>query len=158
MWKYPPEVRTAIPVEGRFEHIVLSYNATSDHAIIWIEREAEKAMEKLKESIVTVTMAPQIRKIESLHTLEKEHKDALERAVSLNMHHAVPTAEEGESSSSGDKSTEPCQDECHEDTALSKTRAKTSDARTNWSELVQKLFEKGESGQLPLKKDATVSG
>lgn len=43
--RYPPEVRTAIPVDGRFEHIVLSCNATSDHAIIWIEREAEKALQ-----------------------------------------------------------------------------------------------------------------
>lgn len=42
--RFPPEVRTAIPVDGRFEHIVLSCNATSDHAIIWIEREAEKAL------------------------------------------------------------------------------------------------------------------
>ncbi|XP_062107522.1 uncharacterized protein LOC133818580 isoform X2 [Humulus lupulus] len=42
--RYPPEVRTAIPVDGRFEHIVLSCNATSDHALIWIEREAEKAL------------------------------------------------------------------------------------------------------------------
>ncbi|KAG2715159.1 hypothetical protein I3843_03G067500 [Carya illinoinensis] len=43
--RFPPEVRTAIPVEGRFEHIVLSCNATSDHAIVWIEREAEKALQ-----------------------------------------------------------------------------------------------------------------
>lgn len=43
--RYPPEVRTAIPVDGRFEHIVLSCNATSDHGILWIEREAEKALE-----------------------------------------------------------------------------------------------------------------
>lgn len=34
-----------MPVDGRFEHIVLSCNATSDHAIIWIEREAQKALE-----------------------------------------------------------------------------------------------------------------
>ncbi|XP_076902355.1 uncharacterized protein LOC143557075 [Bidens hawaiensis] len=43
--RFPPEVRTAIPVDGRFEHIVLSCNATSDHAIISIEREAEKALQ-----------------------------------------------------------------------------------------------------------------
>lgn len=43
--RYPPEVRTAIPVDGRFEHIVLSSHATADHAIIWIHREAEKALE-----------------------------------------------------------------------------------------------------------------
>lgn len=43
--RFPPEVRTAIPVDGRFEHIVLSCNATSDHAILWIEREAQKSLE-----------------------------------------------------------------------------------------------------------------
>lgn len=43
--RFPPEVRTAIPVEERFEHIVLSCNAGSDHEIIWIVREAEKALE-----------------------------------------------------------------------------------------------------------------
>lgn len=43
--RFPPIVKTAVPVDGRFEHIVLSCNATSDHAIIWIEREAERALE-----------------------------------------------------------------------------------------------------------------
>lgn len=43
--RFPPEVRTAIPVEGRFEHVVLSCSTTSDHAIAWIERESEKALE-----------------------------------------------------------------------------------------------------------------
>ncbi|XP_024313100.1 uncharacterized protein LOC100841206 isoform X2 [Brachypodium distachyon] len=43
--RFPPEVRTAIPVEGRFEHIVLSCSTTSDHAIFWIERESAKALE-----------------------------------------------------------------------------------------------------------------
>ncbi|CAN6461681.1 unnamed protein product [Victoria cruziana] len=42
--RFPPVVRTAVPVDGRFEHIVLSCNATSDHAIIWIEREAQRAL------------------------------------------------------------------------------------------------------------------
>lgn len=46
--RFPPEVRTAIPVDGRFEHIVLSCNTTADHAIIWIEREAEKALQVRK--------------------------------------------------------------------------------------------------------------
>ncbi|KAL3527458.1 hypothetical protein ACH5RR_012114 [Cinchona calisaya] len=177
--RYPPEVRTAIPVEGRFEHIVLSCNATSDHAIIWIVRESDKALERLKET-ETVTTAPKIPKIERLHTLEKEHKDALERAVSLNIPHAVSTAEEVESS--GDKSVEPCQDvgdegigtlqartdgdedtgtsetrtKGNEDTGTSKTRTMTSDARTTWNELAKKLFEKDESGHLQLKRDAPL--
>lgn len=43
--RFPPVVKTAVPVDGRFEHIVLSCNATSDHAIIWIEKEAKWALE-----------------------------------------------------------------------------------------------------------------
>lgn len=38
-------MRTAIPVEGRFEHIVLSCNSIFDHRIVWIEREAQEALE-----------------------------------------------------------------------------------------------------------------
>lgn len=45
MGRCPPVVRTAVPVDGRFEHIVLSCNATSDHAIISIEREARRALD-----------------------------------------------------------------------------------------------------------------
>lgn len=45
MGRFPPVVRTAVPVDGRFEHIVLSCNATSDHAIIWIEKEAQRALD-----------------------------------------------------------------------------------------------------------------
>ena len=43
-----------MPVDGRFEHIVLSCNATSDHAIIWIEREAQRALDvsfRLKQNL-----------------------------------------------------------------------------------------------------------
>lgn len=152
--RYPPEVRTAIPVEGRFEHIVLSCNATSDHAIVWIEKEAEKALDRLEERTETVTTAPQIPKIERLHTLEEEHRDALERAVSLNVPHAVPKIEEGEPSV--EKSTESCKDVGNEDRSALKTSVKTSDARTNWNDLVQKLFDKDESGQLLLKRDAAL--
>lgn len=38
-------MKTAVPVDGRFEHMVLSCNATSDHAIIWIERESQRALD-----------------------------------------------------------------------------------------------------------------
>ncbi|KAL0425991.1 UNVERIFIED_CONTAM: hypothetical protein Sradi_1133900 [Sesamum radiatum] len=41
-----PLVKTAVPVDGRFEHIVLSCNATSDHAIIWILQESERAFDE----------------------------------------------------------------------------------------------------------------
>ncbi|CAL9224575.1 unnamed protein product [Arabidopsis halleri] len=129
--RFPPEVRTAIPVDGRFEHIVLSSNATSDHAILWIEREAEKALQILREksSETVVTMPPKEKRMERLNTLEKEHKDALERAVSLNIPHAVSTAEEEEECNNGEASAE------------SKTKKK------NWDDVVEKLFHRSDSGE-----------
>nr|CAD1826722.1 unnamed protein product [Ananas comosus var. bracteatus] len=68
--RYPPEVRTAIPVEGRFEHIVLSCNATSDHGIVWIEREAEKALELMKE-IAKATTPHHIKRWRGKRVLNK---------------------------------------------------------------------------------------
>lgn len=32
-----------MPINGRFEHVVLSCNIISDRAIVWIEREAQRA-------------------------------------------------------------------------------------------------------------------
>ncbi|KAH7556997.1 hypothetical protein ACOSP7_026336 [Xanthoceras sorbifolium] len=146
--RFPPEVRTAIPVEGRFEHIVLSCNATSDHGIIWIEREAEKALLMIKESSSsgTVTTPPKVQKLERLKTIEKEHKDALQKAVSLNIPHAAVTAED-----------EPPQDEAeqphgdNQDTP--KTKSQSSGGTTNWDQVVQKLFKKNESGDLVVQRD-----
>ncbi|CAI9101834.1 OLC1v1039250C2 [Oldenlandia corymbosa var. corymbosa] len=43
--KISPTVRTAVPVDGRFEHIVLSCNMTSDHGIIWILQESSRALD-----------------------------------------------------------------------------------------------------------------
>lgn len=156
--RYPPDVRTAIPVDGRFEHIVLSCNALSDHGIIWIEKESEKAFARLKEaSDETGTTPPKVQKIERLKTLEKEHKDALERAVSLNIPHAVGVDEE---ESSSQKEEEPMEDipfeECKErgeDASTSKSQG--SDARTNWNEVVEKLFNRDETGKLRLNREAT---
>ncbi|MCD7465755.1 hypothetical protein HAX54_001853 [Datura stramonium] len=156
--RYPPDVRTAIPVDGRFEHIVLSCNATSDHGIIWIEKESEKAFARLKEaSAETATTPPKVQKIERLKTIEKEHKDALERAVSLNIPYAVGLDEE---ESSAQKEEEPMEDinfeasqEHGEDASTSK--AQGSDARTNWNEVVEKLFNRDETGKLRLKRQAT---
>uniref|UniRef100_A0A5B7BBC1 Uncharacterized protein n=2 Tax=Davidia involucrata TaxID=16924 RepID=A0A5B7BBC1_DAVIN len=163
--RYPPEVRTAIPVDGRFEHIVLSCNATSDHGIIWIEREAEKALERMRQSSSeTITTAPKIQKLERLQTIEKEHKDALERAVSLNIPHAVTTLEgepsgnkEEEPSGEAERSqgeAEPSQNESED---ASKTKSKSRGGRTNWNEVVKKLFERNESaGELLLKRDTAA--
>ncbi|KAL3735662.1 hypothetical protein ACJRO7_024742 [Eucalyptus globulus] len=135
--RYPPEVRTAIPVDGRFEHIVLSCNATSDHAIIWIEREAEKALQRIRESSAeTVTTAPNIQKFERLRTLEKEHKDAVERAVSLDIPHAVIHSLHRKSA----------------DIVLD-DKARPRNARTNWDEVVKKLMNRDRSGKLCLERN-----
>ncbi|KAH7863990.1 hypothetical protein Vadar_024382 [Vaccinium darrowii] len=48
--KIPPMVRTAVPVDGRFEHLVLSCSLTSDHAIVWIERESQRAFELMMDT------------------------------------------------------------------------------------------------------------
>ncbi|XP_039170505.1 uncharacterized protein LOC120286346 [Eucalyptus grandis] len=129
--RYPPEVRTAIPVDGRFEHIVLSCNATSDHGIIWIEREAEKALQIMRESSAeTVTTAPNIQKFERLRSIEKEHKDALERAVSLNIRHAVTSQDEESPDSNPQDRSQPSQEEKSADIVLD-DKARPRDVRTN---------------------------
>ncbi|KAM2655014.1 hypothetical protein EV2_026460 [Malus domestica] len=148
--RFPPEVRTAIPVDGRFEHIVLSCNATSDHGIIWIEREAEKALLRMKESCSeTVTTAPKVQKLERLRTFEKEHKDALERAVSLNVPHAVTPNEEAPEDQKLEEAPEI--ENKSEDPADAKS--KSTGGRASWDDAVEKLFKK-ESGHLLLKRDS----
>ncbi|KAL9355082.1 hypothetical protein Peur_053052 [Populus x canadensis] len=157
--RFPPEVRTAIPVDGRFEHIVLSCNATSDHGIIWIERESQKALEKMKEiSSETITTPPDVQKFERMQTIEQEHRDALERAVSLNIPHAVATPDaepcmDNDAEPCMDNGTVPCQSEGEQ---ASKTKSTSSGGKTNWDEVVKKLFKKGESGHLVLNKDETA--
>ncbi|KAL2528143.1 alpha/beta-hydrolase superfamily protein [Forsythia ovata] len=157
--RYPPEVRTGIPVDGRFEHIVLSCNATSDHAIIWIEREADKALQRLKElSTETITTPPQVQKLERMQTLEKEHRDALDRAVSLNIPHAVTTAEQESLYPEEEYSGESTAEHSKEDPKYSSAGKRyCENARTNWNEVVEKLFKRNESRQLLLESDASVT-
>ncbi|KAK8517750.1 hypothetical protein V6N13_127906 [Hibiscus sabdariffa] len=148
--RFPPEVRTAIPVDGRFEHIVLSCNATSDHGIIWIERESEKALGIMRENkSETITVPPKIQKLERLQTIEKEHKDALQKAISLNIPHAVPAA--GEPIEIDETETEAAEADNGDSP---KARPELSSRGTNWDELVQKLFKRSESGKLILNKES----
>ncbi|XVF71391.1 hypothetical protein PTKIN_Ptkin12aG0033800 [Pterospermum kingtungense] len=149
--RFPPEVRTAIPVDGRFEHIILSCNATSDHGIVWIERESEKALKIMRENkSETITVPPRIQKLERLQTLEKEHKDALDRAVSLNIPHAVSTADEPIEIKETD--TEEPAVAGKGDT--SKPKSESSSRGTNWDDVVEKLFKRTESGNLILNKES----
>ncbi|KAL8142117.1 hypothetical protein V2J09_015149 [Rumex salicifolius] len=146
--RFPPEVRTAIPVDGRFEHIVLSCNATSDHAILWIQREAEKALQLMKEkSAAASTTAPSIQKMERKKTFEDEHKNALEKALSLNVPYAVAPGEE----SLCDAEDEPSPASTEE------TSRGKSDSKANWDELVEKLFRKNKSEEtISLKEFAPI--
>lgn len=140
--RFPPVVRTAVPVDGRFEHIVLSCNATSDHAIIWIEREAQRALDIMLEKEHTMEIPPQ-QKMERQQTLVAEHKEeheaALRRAVSLAVPHAFSpssygTFDEGSS---------------HTDDNSPATRRRRYET---WDELIERLFEKDESGSIVLRK------
>ncbi|KAL2324546.1 hypothetical protein Fmac_023604 [Flemingia macrophylla] len=75
MGRFPPVIRTTVPVDGRFEHIVRSCNATSDHAIIWIEKEAQRALDTKKFLMK-----------EKDGTLEIPAKQILERQETLARH------------------------------------------------------------------------
>eukprot|EP01018_Ginkgo_biloba_P011724 Gb_26638 [translate_table: standard] len=89
--RFPPNVKTAVPVDGRFEHVVISCNATTDHSIVWIEREAQKALELMmdKERMMNIPVTQKMeRQISIKLEHSKEHNDAIQRALSLNVPHA----------------------------------------------------------------------
>ncbi|KAK3220693.1 hypothetical protein Dsin_014663 [Dipteronia sinensis] len=96
--RFPPVVRTAVPVDGRFEHIVLSCNATSDHAIIWIEKEAQRALHLMHDKDHSMEI-PEKQRMERQETLQREHTQeynaALQRAVTLSVPHAFAPSQYG---------------------------------------------------------------
>nr|XP_043618163.1 diacylglycerol lipase-alpha-like [Erigeron canadensis] len=149
--RYPPEVRTAIPVDGRFEHIVLSCNATSDHAIVWIEREAEKALLLLKEKTSEpVTEPPKVQRFDRLQSIKNEHKEALERAVSLKIPHAeTMMSPEDEEKQPLTSKTEECykqEEPSLKDLNVEPAKHENRDvenaipSQANWNELVDRLL------------------
>ena len=89
----------------------------------------------------TVTTPPKVQKLERLQTIEKEHKDALERAVSLNIPHAATSDEEPDD----DQNTEASHSQ-NENSA--ETVSKSGRGRTNWDEVVEKLYKKKASGSV----------
>lgn len=146
--RFPPVVRTAVPVDGRFEHIVLSCNATSDHAIVWIERESQRALDLMLEKDKMMEI-PANQKMERQKSLARDHdeeyKAALQKAVTLDVPQAyLPSTygtfhllEEGENS--GGLSREAS-------FVLSKKR------KESWDDFVERFFDTDESGQVMLKK------
>ncbi|MCO5575861.1 hypothetical protein L7F22_029666 [Adiantum nelumboides] len=98
----PPFVRRAVPVEGRFEHVILSCNATKDHSLIWIEKESQKALEILREEDDTLEPPP-AQKMTRKKTMKEQHKAALEKAQSLNIPNAFSHDIEDDESSINSK-------------------------------------------------------
>ncbi|KAI3920172.1 hypothetical protein MKX01_017829 [Papaver californicum] len=85
--RYPPVVRTAVPVAGRFEQIVLSCNATADHAIIWVERESQRALDLMleKDQSMEIPAKQRITREESLTREHEEYRAALKQAAMLSI-------------------------------------------------------------------------
>lgn len=91
--------------------------------------------EKSAETVATV--APKEKRMERLNTLEKEHRDALERAVSLNIPHAVSAPEEEQE-----------EEECN-----SAEASEPKSKKKNWDEVVEKLFHRSNSGEFVLNEN-----
>ncbi|GAB2271700.1 hypothetical protein Dimus_006532 [Dionaea muscipula] len=154
--RFPPVVRTAVPVDGRFEDMILSCNATQDHAIIWILREAQVALDLMVERDKTMEI-PAAQRMEREHVLSREHnqehKAALERAAALDVSrtqsypHSYGTFNKMEetgmlvSRSPGEAAASSCS---------SSKRWKDS-----WGELIKRLFDTDESGHMVLKSPQT---
>ncbi|KAJ8752783.1 hypothetical protein K2173_008518 [Erythroxylum novogranatense] len=149
--RFPPVVKTAVPVDGRFEHIVLSCNATSDHAILWIEREAQKALDLMLEKD-SITEIPVKQKMERQETLAREHTQeyqaALQRAVTLSVPHACTPSQYGTFVEQEDGGNS------HRSSAGSflDSSSQQSQTKDNWDELIEHLFDKDESGHMKLKE------
>ncbi|PKI45439.1 hypothetical protein CRG98_034244 [Punica granatum] len=130
--------------------MALSCNATSDHAVIWIERESQRALELMLEREKAMDI-PASQRMERQKSIAREHteeyKAALQKAVDLHIPSVYPPSssqygtfqetEEGENSSglSGEASS-----------LSSKKRTQS------WQEFMERLFDVDDSGQMVFKK------
>lgn len=71
-------------MDGRFEHIVLSCNATSDHAIIWIERESQSALDVSSQLVPLPATIPGRQMSNWIHYLLRIHIENFLSNFSLN--------------------------------------------------------------------------
>lgn len=82
-----------------------------------------------------------------------EHKDALERAVSLNIPHAVTSQdEENPDSNRQDEESRPSQEEKSADVVLN-DKARPRNPKTKWDEVIKKLMKRDESGKQRLNRE-----
>ncbi|KAG1361317.1 Sn1-specific diacylglycerol lipase alpha [Cocos nucifera] len=147
--RYPPVVRTAVPVDGRFEHIVLSCNATSDHAILWIQKEAQRALDLMLEKEKIMEIPPKQR-MERKETLKREHGEehraALRRAVTLSIPDAYSPSAYGTFDENSTGAWE------------GSTTSSDSRQKMSWDELIERLFEKNEAGHMVLRRSTITDG
>ncbi|XP_038874629.1 uncharacterized protein LOC120067204 [Benincasa hispida] len=146
--RFPPVVKTAVPVDKRFEHLVLSCNATSDHAIIWIERESQKALDIMMENDKALEIPVQQRMQRQASVARghgEEYKAALERAAALEIpdenlplsYGTFNELEEGENSSQSIKDA---------------SVASSTKQRDSWDKFIKRFFDEDQSGQMVFKK------
>lgn len=102
----------------------------------------------------TITTAPKVQKLERLNTIRKEHKDALERAVSLKIPHAVTDSEE-EPLNRKENSSEGAGKDAKSSKSERKPKSPPRSGRTNWDTVLE-LFKRNESGELLLEKDTST--
>ncbi|XP_061364457.1 uncharacterized protein LOC133307913 [Gastrolobium bilobum] len=149
MRRFPPVVRTAVPVDGRFEHTVLSCNAISDHAIFWIEKEAQLAVNLMREKDTSMEVpAKQImERQEPLTRHSQEYEAALQRAKTLDVPHAfTPPSQYGTFHEEGEESSRRSQAE----SSFSPTNRNAVDK--TWDALIERLFDTNEHGRIVIKK------
>uniref|UniRef100_A0A453GZI8 Fungal lipase-like domain-containing protein n=4 Tax=Triticinae TaxID=1648030 RepID=A0A453GZI8_AEGTS len=148
--RYPPVVKTAVPVDGRFEHVVLSCNATMDHAIVWIEREGQRALDLMleKERAMAAPSNQQMERDENAVQREhvEEHKAALRRAATLSV--------SGMTSIYGtfDGGPRPERSESFPPPASLRQQP-----RVSWNDLIEQVFDKDEDGQIVLRSPSPPS-
>ncbi|KAL5210855.1 hypothetical protein ABZP36_006478 [Zizania latifolia] len=128
--RLPPRVRTAVPSEGRFEHVVLSCNATSDHGIIWIEKEAQKAldlMEREEDSTSPPSQQKMLRVQETKSVADEHQLNAMEHVV------LIPEGTPPEDDASSSQFSSP-----RSSTSTTTSRSTSSStASSEWDELVE---------------------
>lgn len=154
--RFPPVVRTAVPVDGRFEHIVLSCNATSDHTILWIEKESQRALDLMLERDQIMEIPP-TQRMERQESLVREHSEeyraALQRAVALNIPHATLSSPYGtfnelEGGENSSRSGEENSGRLGEETSLLSFKK----WRESWDNFIERLFDVDESGRMVFKR------
>lgn len=94
---------------------------------------------------------PEKQKMERQETLQREHTEeyraALQRAVTLSVPHAYAPSRYG-------TFDDPEGDSSHSGESSSVSSSQLEKMRENWDELIERLFEKDESGHIVLKKSS----